>query len=110
MVPEKVGSLILEAITYFFMQNFITFHFILVPQPQSSQKRQGSGVTSPNSTRSSNSNSAKSPSSGRSPANGKSASGARSPPTNAARTPEFKMANQKKLRGMWYMVVTSFSI
>ena len=64
------------------------------------QRKQGSGVTSPNSTRSSNSNSAKSPSGARSPVNGKSASGARSPPTNAARTPEFKLANQKKLRGM----------
>ena len=79
--------------------HFHTVHFLAVPKPKNSQKNvNGGGVASPNSTRSSNSNS-KSSSGSKSPNGGKAASGgAKSPPMNAARTPDFKVANQKKLR------------
>eukprot|EP00795_Rhopilema_esculentum_P002013 gene2013-17573_t len=68
-----------------------------IPSMPMGNKGLGSNLASPNSTRSSNSNSAKSPSGARSPVGGKSASGARSP-QNGSRTPDFKMANPKKLR------------
>eukprot|EP00794_Sanderia_malayensis_P006157 gene6157-6864_t len=69
-----------------------------LPSPPTMAGKGHKSAMSPNSSRSSNS--AKQPNGSRSPTGGKSSSsgGATSPPMSAARTPDWKVANQKKLR------------